>query len=84
MHEIVMEITLLIMEYHGIVFLNFCGNPVRAIQDFDQPCTLCISAIYKTCLMFKKHNSFNLFNIFANLYFHLVSVSLRKQEQQIK
>ena len=27
MHEIVMEITLLIMENHGIVFLNFCGNP---------------------------------------------------------
>ena len=23
----VMEITLLIMENHGIVFLNFCGNP---------------------------------------------------------
>ena len=22
-----MEITLLIMENHGIVFLNFCGNP---------------------------------------------------------
>ena len=27
MHWIVMEITLLIMETHGIVFLNFCGNP---------------------------------------------------------
>ena len=27
MHYIVMEITLLIMENHGIVFLNFCGNP---------------------------------------------------------
>ena len=26
--KIVMEITLLIMENHGIVFLNFCGNPV--------------------------------------------------------
>ena len=25
---IVMEITLLIMENHGIAFLNFCGNPV--------------------------------------------------------
>ena len=25
---IVMEITLLIMENHGIVVLNFCGNPV--------------------------------------------------------
>ena len=25
---IVMEITLLIMENHGIVFLNFCENPV--------------------------------------------------------
>ena len=24
--EIVMEITLLIMENHGIVFINFCGN----------------------------------------------------------
>ena len=23
-----MEITLLIMENHGIVFMNFCGNPV--------------------------------------------------------
>ena len=27
MHKIVMEITLLIMENHGIVFLNFYGNP---------------------------------------------------------
>ena len=27
MHKKVMEITLLIMENHGIVFLNFCGNP---------------------------------------------------------
>ena len=27
MHLIVMEITLLIMENRGIVFLNFCGNP---------------------------------------------------------
>ena len=27
MHKIVMEITSLIMENHGIVFLNFCGNP---------------------------------------------------------
>ena len=27
MHRIIMEITLLIMENHGIVFLNFCGNP---------------------------------------------------------
>ena len=26
-----MEITLLIMENHGIVFLNFCGNPVIII-----------------------------------------------------
>ena len=26
MHEIVMEITLLVMENH-CVFLNFCGNP---------------------------------------------------------
>ena len=26
MHKIVMEITLLIMENHGIGFLNFCGN----------------------------------------------------------
>ena len=25
-----MEITLLIMENHGIVFLNFCGNPVKS------------------------------------------------------
>ena len=25
-HEIVMEITFLIMENHGIVFFNFCGN----------------------------------------------------------
>ena len=29
---IVMEITLLIMENHGIVFLNFCGNPEFYIQ----------------------------------------------------
>ena len=27
MHYIVMEITLLIIENHEIVFLNFCGNP---------------------------------------------------------
>ena len=27
MHYIVMENTLLIMENHGIVFLNFCGDP---------------------------------------------------------
>ena len=27
MHEIVMEITLFIMENHCIEFLNFCGNP---------------------------------------------------------
>ena len=27
MHLIVMEITLLIMNNHGIVFLIFCGNP---------------------------------------------------------
>ena len=26
-HLIVMEVTLLIMENHRIVFLNFCGNP---------------------------------------------------------
>ena len=26
--KIVMEITFLIVENHGIVFLNFCGNPV--------------------------------------------------------
>ena len=25
----VMEITLLIMKNHGIVFLNFCGNPAK-------------------------------------------------------
>ena len=31
-HKIVMEITLLIMENHGIVFLNFCGNPVIEYQ----------------------------------------------------
>ena len=27
-HLIVMEMTLLIMENHVIVFLNFCGSPV--------------------------------------------------------
>ena len=27
MHYIVMKIIFLIMENHGIVFLNFCGNP---------------------------------------------------------
>ena len=27
MYKIVMEITLLIMENHGIVFLNFCCKP---------------------------------------------------------
>ena len=26
MHKIVVEIALLIMKNHGIVFLNFCGN----------------------------------------------------------
>ena len=26
--KLVMEITSMIMENHGIVFLNFCGNPV--------------------------------------------------------
>ena len=26
-----MEITLLIIEYHGNVLLNFCGNPERSI-----------------------------------------------------
>ena len=29
-----MEITLLIMENHGIVFLNFCGNLVNCIELF--------------------------------------------------
>ena len=32
MHKIVMETTLLIMENHGIVFLNFCGN-LEIIED---------------------------------------------------
>ena len=27
MHSIVMEITLLIMQNHGIMFFIFCGNP---------------------------------------------------------
>ena len=26
-HSLVMQMTLLSMENHGIVFLNFCGNP---------------------------------------------------------
>ena len=44
MHYIVMEITLLTMENHGIVFLNFCGNPefkiygkVNQITKVDKP-----------------------------------------------
>ena len=28
-----MEITLLIMENHGIVFLNFCGNPDNGTKE---------------------------------------------------
>ena len=28
----VMELTLLIMENHGIMFLNFCGNPAGLIR----------------------------------------------------
>ena len=28
----VMKITLLIMKNHGIVFLNFCGNPVNSLN----------------------------------------------------
>ena len=35
-----MEITLLIMENHGIVFLNFCGNP-----DYDSLECLCRSQV---------------------------------------
>ena len=31
-----MEITSLIMENHGIVFLNFCGNPVRAFSAYTR------------------------------------------------
>ena len=38
MHQIAMKITLLIMESHGknhgIVFLNFCGNPAQASSKF--------------------------------------------------
>ena len=34
MHLGVMEISLLIMENHGIVFLNFCGNLVNCIELF--------------------------------------------------
>ena len=33
MHYIVMEITLLIMKNHRIVFLNLCGNP--EIENFS-------------------------------------------------
>ena len=29
-----MEMTLLIMDRHGIVFLNFCGNPVSYLVSF--------------------------------------------------
>ena len=36
MHEIVMEITLLIMENHGIAFLNFCGNPEYATMSISE------------------------------------------------
>ena len=31
-NSIVMEITSLIMENHGIVFLNSCGNPVDSVM----------------------------------------------------
>ena len=33
----VIEITLLIMENHGIVILNFCGNPVLRKQPIQYP-----------------------------------------------
>ena len=34
LHLIVMEITLLIIENHGIVFFNFCGKPVFRFLDW--------------------------------------------------
>ena len=44
--ELVMEITLLIMENHGIVILNFCGNPGVSIC-----LSVCLSTVYiKVCL----------------------------------
>ena len=38
-HYIVMEITLLITENHGIVLLNFCGNPDKPTSDATE-CSL--------------------------------------------
>ena len=37
MHQIVMEITLLIMENHGILFLNFYGNPEDTYETKQEP-----------------------------------------------
>ena len=28
-HYLVMELTLMTMENHGTVFVNFCGNPIK-------------------------------------------------------
>ena len=36
--SLVMEITLLIIENHGIVFLNFCGNHVKFLLLFSSIC----------------------------------------------
>ena len=39
-HKIIMEISLLIMEKswnnHGILILNFCGNPAMATYSFNR------------------------------------------------
>ena len=45
-HTIIMEISLLIMEKswnnHGILILNFCGNPVRFMFLLCSKCQICV------------------------------------------
>ena len=45
MHLIVLKMTSLIMENHGIVFLNFCGNP-GSISTFQSICFMQFDCYY--------------------------------------
>ena len=64
MHQKVMETTLLIMENHEIVFLNFCGNPVTRAMPHA------ISCPYHVCIILF-HTLQNIWSTCKNAIFHL-------------